>query len=134
MLKRVPRGVKFLGATVHPVHGTSPSHRTVSVRLEREGEHVVGRSGNGQAGAELRRSAEAALDALGQVVGKNVTLVLRGVAPMVALGQSFVLAVVELEKDGHATTLLGVCRSSLDRARDGALAVLDAVNRYLGAS
>ncbi|MBI2616058.1 MAG: hypothetical protein HYW52_10385 [Gemmatimonadetes bacterium] len=57
---------------------------------------------------------------------------LRDVAPVVALRQSFVLAVVEVRMEGQTTPLLGVCRSSLHTARDGALAVLDAVNRRLG--
>ncbi len=132
MLSRAPRQVKFLDATVHPLPATYPSKRTVSVRLERKGEHVVGRSGNGQAGTDLRHAAEAALDALGQLVGTDVSLVLRDVAPVVAVKQSFVLAVVELRMGGQTTTLLGVCRSSLHTARDAALAVLDAVNRCLG--
>lgn len=132
MLNRAPRQVKFLGATVHPTYAAHPSQRTVSVRLERKGEQVVGRSGDGQAGPDLRAAGEAMLDALGKLVGKDVSLVLRDVAPVIALRQSFVLAVVEIRQGRETTALLGVCRSSLDTARDGALAVLDAVNRRLG--
>ena len=132
MLDWVPRRVKFMGATVHPTFVDHPSQRTVTVRLERKGEQIVGRAGNGQAGADMQRAAEAALDALGQLVGKEVSLVLRQVAPVVALKQSFVMAVVEVRQDRANTVLMGVCPSSLHTARDGALAVLDAVNRYLG--
>ena len=48
-----------------------------------------------------------------------------------ALGQIFLLAVVELHRGRQIQTLLGVCPLSLNVIRDAAIAVLDATNRVI---
>lgn len=121
------RRIKFVDAAVMANGGS------VHVRLEREGESVVGRGSNGDTLMdEVRSSAQAALDALRQVAPSDVTFTLQEVAPVAALGQSFVLAVVELQRGRQFRTLLGVCPMSLNIVRDAALAVLDATNRVIG--
>lgn len=132
MLNWVPRRVRFAGATVH---SDSPAQRAVSVRLERKGgEQYVGHSANGQSVTDLRRGAEAMLDALSKLAGPGTSLVLRDVAPVLALKQSFVLAIVDARYEMQRATLIGTSPLSADPARDGALAVLNATNRFLGAS
>ena len=105
----------------------------VHVRLERDGEAVIGRGANGDTLMdEMRSSAQAALDALRQGAPAEMRFALLEVAPVGALGQSFVLAVIELHRGRQLRTLLGVCPMSLNIVRDAALAVLDATNRVIG--
>jgi len=67
-------------------------------------------------------------------VGKDTAIALKTVGPVAALGQSFVLAVVDVTLEAQTHTLMGVCPLSLNPSRDAALAVLDATNRVLGLS
>ena len=121
-----PTRIKFVEATVM-AHG---ANGRVHVRLEREGEPVMGQGGAGDTLMdEMRSSAQAALDALQQVAPPDTVFALREVAPVAALGQSFVLAVVEFRRGRQFHTLLGVCPMSLNVVRDAALAVLHATNR-----
>ncbi len=132
MLNWVPRRVRFTGATVR---SESISQRAVSVKLERRGgEQILGHSGNGKSVTDLRRGAEAMLDALSKLAGPGTSLVLRDVTPVVALKQSFVLAVVDVRYELQRAALIGTSPLSADPAKDGALAVLNATNRFLGAS
>jgi hypothetical protein len=122
-----PTRIKFVEASVLAQVGD------VRVRLEREGEAVVGRAGSGASLMdEIRSAAEAALDALRQIAPPDTVFTLREVAPVAALGQSFLLAVVELSRGRQQRTLLGVCPLSLNVVRDAALAVLHATNRVVG--
>ena len=124
-----PRRIKFVEASVLTQAGD------VRVRLERDGEAVIGRAGNGLTLMdEMRSAAQAALDALRQIAPPDTALTLHEVAPVAALGQSFLLAVVELRRGRQLRTLLGVCPLSLNVVRDAALAVLDATNRIINTS
>lgn len=126
-----PRHVRFLEAALQP----HDPRRAVWVRLQRHGETITGRSDDGHTSLdEMRHAAEAALDALRQLVGQGTTLTLEAVSPVAAVGHSFVIAVVAI-RDAHGfRTVLGVCPLSLNLLRDAALAVLDATNRVLGLS
>ncbi len=134
MIKWVQRRVKFAGAEVK----TSPkaAAEVVSIKLQRRGQSFVGRHQNGASAVmdEISHAAEATLDALRQVVGKETTIALKTVGPVAALGQRFVLAVVDVTLQDQTHTLMGVCPLSLNPSRDAALAVLDATNRVLGLS
>ncbi|MBI3081589.1 MAG: hypothetical protein HYY94_01500 [Gemmatimonadetes bacterium] len=134
MIKWVQRRVRFAGAEVK----SSPKAAVdvVSVKLRRRSQSFVGRHRNGVSAVtgEISRAAEATLDALRQVVGKDTTIELKTVGPVAALGQSFVLAVVDVTVQGRTHSLMGVCPLSLNPSRDAALAVLDATNRVLGLS
>ena len=119
--------MRFIEATV------LAGARDVRVRLERDGRSVTGQAGNGESLMdEMRSAAHAALDALHQVAPADMSLSLKEVAPVAALGQSFLLAVVELRRGRQFRILLGVCPLSLNVVRDAALAVLDATNRVIG--
>ena len=121
-----PGRIKFVEATVQQGAGG------VRVRVERGGESVTGRAGNGfSLMEEMRGSAQATLDALHQIAPPGASFTLREVAPVAALGQSFLLAVVELHRGRQIQTLLGVCPLSLNVIRDAAIAVLDATNRVI---
>lgn len=134
MIKWVQRRVKFAGTEVR----SSPraAAEVVSVKLQRRGQAFVGRYKNGASAVtdEISHAAEATLDALRQVVGKETTVALKAVGPVAAHGHSFVLAVVDVTLQGKTHSLMGVCPLSLNPARDAALAVLDATNRVLGLS
>jgi hypothetical protein len=124
--------VKFVNAAAQSVR---PTRRAFRVNLERRGKAFVGQSEDGASVIdELRHSAEATLEALRQVVGQQTTVALKTVGPVVALGESFILAVVEVTHSGRTHTLLGVCPRSVTPGRDAALAVLSATNRVLGLS
>lgn len=135
MVKWVPRRVKFAGTEVR----SSPkaAAEVVSVKLQRRRQFFVGRHKNGASAVvtdEISHAAEATLDALRQVVGKDTVITLKTVGPVAALGTSFVLAVVDVTVQGRTHTLMGVCPLTLNPSRDAALAVLDATNRVLGLS
>jgi hypothetical protein len=121
--------IKFVDAAVlTPVGG-------VRVRLECAGEPVIGRAENGASRMEeMRSAAQAAVDALRQILPAHTSLALTDVAPVAALGQAFLLAVIELRRGREIRTLLGVCPLSLNVVRDAALAVLDATNRVVSAT
>lgn len=131
MIKWPERRVKFAGAEVR----SSPKP-VVSIKLQRRGQSIVGRHQDASSAVteEISHAAEATLDALRQVVGKETTIALQAVGPIAALGQSFVLAIIEVTMQGQTHTLMGVCPLSLNPSRDAALAVLDATNRVLGLS
>jgi hypothetical protein len=132
MLHWVNRRVKFIEAVTGQTQLTG---RGVRVSLERQGEPYIGRSGNGTGLVdELTHGAEATLAALRQIAGQDVNLALLTIGPVVALGQNFVLAVVEVAFKRATYTVLGVCPRSDSAARDAALAVLQATNRILGLS
>jgi hypothetical protein len=134
MVKWVQRRVRFAGTEVR----SSPkaAAETVSVKLQRRGQSYVGRHKNGSSAVidEINHAAEATLEALRQVVGKDTAVAIKTVGPVAALGQSFVLAVVDVTIQGKTHSLMGVCPLSLNPSRDAALAVLDATNRVLGLS
>jgi hypothetical protein len=133
MIKWVPRRVKFAGAEVK---SSARAGEVVSITLERKGQSFVGRQKNGVSSGsdEIRHAAQATLDALRKVVGNGTGIELTAAGPVAALGQSFVLAVVDVTLRGETHTLMGVCPLSLNPSRDAALAVLDACNRVLGLS
>ncbi len=133
MIKWVPRRVKFAGAEVKS--SARVAGDVVSVKLQRRGQSFVGRHQNGASGAEeIRHAAEATLEALRKVVGTDTNIELQAAGPVAAMGQHFVLAVVDVTVRGHTHSLMGVCPLSLNPSRDAALAVLDATNRVLGLS
>jgi hypothetical protein len=132
MLHWVNRRVKFIDAVAGQ---TQLTDRGVRVSLERQGQPFIGRSGNGNSSLdELLHGAEATLEALRQIVGQEIKLTLLTAGPVVALGQNFVLAVVEVAFKRATYTVMGVCPRTDWAARDGALAVLQATNRILGLS
>jgi len=134
MVKWVQRRVKFAGTEVRSSQKTPAE--TVRVKLQRRGRSFVGRHTNGSSAVvdEINHAAEATLDALRQVVGGDTTVAIKTVGPVAALGQSFVLAVVDVTIEGKTHSLMGVCPLTLNPSRDAALAVLDATNRVLGLS
>ena len=134
MVKWVQRRVKFAGTEVRSA--PKAAAEVVSVKLQRRGQSFVGRHQNGSSAVteEISHAAEATLDALRQVAGKDTMVVLKTVGPVAALGQSFVLAVVDVTLEGKTHSLMGVCPLTLNPSRDAALAVLDATNRVLGLS
>jgi hypothetical protein len=133
MIKWVPRRVKFAGAEVK---SSARAGEVVSIKLERKGQAFVGKQGNNgnSAAEEIQYAARATLEALRQVVGNDTDIELTTAGPVAALGQSFVLAVVNVTVRGQSHHLMGVCPLSLNPSRDAALAVLDACNRVLGLS
>jgi len=133
MIKWVPRRVKFAGAEVR---SSTRSGEVVSIRLQRKGQSFVGKQGNGAPSGsdEILHAAQATLEALRQVAGNGTGIELATAGPVAALGQSFVLAVVNVTVKDKTHTLMGVCPLSLNPSRDAALAVLDACNRVLGLS
>lgn len=133
MIKWVPRRVRFAGAEVK---SSARAGEVVSIKLERKGQAFVGRQGNGKGSAadEIQHAADATVEALRQVVGQDTGIELTTAGPVAALGQSFVLAVVDVTVRGQTHSLMGVCPLSLNPSRDAALAVLDACNRVLGLS
>jgi hypothetical protein len=133
MIKWVPRRVKFAGAEVK---SSARAGEVVRIKLERKGQSFVGKQGNGAGSAadEIHHAAEATLEALRQVAGNDTNIELAAAGPVAALGQSFVLAVVDVTVRGQTHSLMGVCPLTLNPSRDAALAVLDACNRVLGLS
>jgi hypothetical protein len=127
--------VKFAGTEVRSSPKAAAAE-TVSVKLQKRGRSFVGRHKNGSSAVvdEISHAAEATLDALRQVVGKDTNVAIKTVGPVAALHQSFVLAVVDVTIQGKTHSLMGVCPLSLNPSRDAALAVLDATNRVLGLS
>lgn len=134
MIKWVQRRVKFAGSEVKT--SAKAAAEVVSVKLQRRRQFFVGRHTNGSSAVtdEISHAAEAALDAVRQLVGKDTTIKLNTVGPVAARGHSFVLAVVDVTLEGQTHSLMGVCPLSLNPTRDAALAVLDATNRVLGLS
>lgn len=135
MVNWVPRRVKFAGMEIRSSPKTAAE--IVSVKLQRRRQFFVGRHKNGGSAAvtdEISHAAKATLDALRQVAGKGTTITLKTVGPVAALGENFVLAVVEVALQDRRHTLMGVCPLTLNPSRDAALAVLDATNRVLGLS
>lgn len=133
MIKWVPRRVKFAGAEVKS--SARAAGDVISVKLRRRGQSFVGRHQNGPSAVdEIHHAAEATLEALRKVVGKDTGIQLKAAGPVAALGQSFVLAVVDVTVRGETHSLMGVCPLSLNPTRDAAFAVLDATNRVLGLS
>jgi hypothetical protein len=133
MIKWVPRRVKFAGAEVK---SSARAGEVVRIKLERKGQSFVGKQSNGAGTAadEIHHAAEATLEALRQVAGNDTNIELAAAGPVAALGQSFVLAVVDVTVRGQTHSLMGVCPLTLNPSRDAALAVLDACNRVLGLS
>lgn len=103
---------------------------------------VLGRGGadsyTGQAdgvtspAGELRCSAEAAVQALGEAVEAEIDFELLGVKAVRAFDATVVIVSLSARQASKATRLVGTYLTETDPPRGAALAVLNATNRILG--
>ena len=132
MPERPPRLVKFLSAEVqHLPDGRSRARVELS---HQDGGTFVGEvEGPGDDAARLRLAAQAAADCVRQAVaGKGDRLDVSGATVTEAFGKRTVFVQVNAIYLGQRRELLGFCLIDPDPARAASLAVLNAVNRFLG--
>lgn len=126
------RTVRFLGAQVGRV---SSGNVRAFVEVERSGgERFVGTAEGAPSDAQrLRCAAEAALEALRQVVGvAEGAFQVRHVNTVEVSGRKTVVVALSLSHRGETRSLLGICAVEPDATRAAALAVFHAANRFLG--
>ena len=131
MADRPPRLVKFLSAEVE--------YFEARCRARVELVHLDGKTYAGEAEgacdelARLRLAALAAADCVRQAVGgKGDRLDVAGATITEAFGKRTAFVQVDAIYLGQRRELLGFCLIDPDPARAAALAVLNAVNRFLG--
>ncbi len=132
MPERAPRLVKFVSAEVEQV--SDDRCRTRVELLHQDGKAHVGEVEGGCADAErLRLSAQAAADAVRTAVcGTGDRLDVTGATVTEAFGKRTVFVQVAALYLGQRRELMGFCLIDPDPTRAAALAVLNAVNRFLG--
>ena len=81
---------------------------------------------------ELRCSAEAAVQALGEAVESEIVFELLGVKAVRAFDATVVIVSLSARQASKATRLVGTYLTETDPPRGAALAVLNATNRILG--
>ncbi|HTY07287.1 MAG TPA: hypothetical protein VMC86_12275 [Gemmatimonadales bacterium] len=81
---------------------------------------------------ELRCSAEAAVQALGEAVEAEIDFELLGVKAVRAFDATVVIVSLSSRQASKATRLVGTYLTETDPPRGAALAVLNATNRILG--
>ena len=81
---------------------------------------------------ELRCSAEAAVNALGDAVQAEIEFELLGVKAVRAFDATVVIVSLSAREESKATRLVGTYLTETDPPRGAALAVLNATNRILG--
>ncbi|MBI2537939.1 MAG: hypothetical protein HYW06_13460 [Gemmatimonadetes bacterium] len=124
------RRVKFVRASLEQL---SPTQCLAKVELARaEAGNYVGTATGGCPDVEgLKASAQAAVDALMQAVGKEHLIEVHDVEVFDAFGQSAVLVHLAAQLQDRTQALMGFCVAGGDPARAAALAVLNATNRVL---
>ena len=132
MAERPPRLVKFLSAEVE-----QPVNDRCHARVELahvDGKTYVGEvEGGCDQATQLRLAAQAAADCVRQAVaGKGDRLDVSGATVTEAFGKRTVFVQVNAIYLGQRRELLGFCLIDPDPARAASLAVLNAVNRFLG--
>lgn len=108
---------------------------TVTVELEWEGEIETAEAhGVGTSTVEIRLGAEATLEALCRIAGEEGFVRLVGVKTVHAFDSEVVLVSVRSEAAPGRNLVGAVPVEGRDPTRTAAAAVLDAVNRWLGAA
>lgn len=132
MAERPPRLVKFVSAEVEQL--SDERCRTRVELLHQDGQPHVGQAEGGCAeGERLRLSAQAAADAVRTAVcGAGDTLEVTGATITEAFGKRTVFVQVAALYLGQRRELMGFSLIDPDPTRAAALAVLNAVNRFLG--
>lgn len=132
MANRPPRLVKFVSAEVEQL--SEERCRTQVELLHQDGKAHVGKAEGGCVDAErLRLAAHAAASAVQSAVcGTGDQLDVTGVTITEAFGKRTVFVQVSAVYIGQRRELMGFCLIDPDPTRAAALAVLNAVNRFLG--
>lgn len=111
---------------------TSREGAAACVLLVRGGEHYMGRAtGDLTMGGRMRTIAQAAVDALNQLLDAGYAFSLEEVRRADMAGRQAVLVGLRLKSGGGSEALLGACYEGEDPNFSVALATLDAVNRRL---
>jgi hypothetical protein len=132
MAERPPRLVKFLSAEVEQLPDGRCRARVELLHLG-GGSHVGQADGGCDEPVRLRLAAQAAADCVREAVGgKGDKLEVTGATITEAFGKRTVFVQVSAIYLGQRRDLLGFCLIDPDPARAAALAVLNAVNRFLG--
>jgi hypothetical protein len=126
------RLIRFVSAETE--EGSGGQWRSRVVLLHQDGQTHVGEAegaGEGSSAFALaaRASAQAVLRAVG---GPGDALEVTGATVTEAFGKRTVFVQVEARYRGQRRELMGFCLVDPDPARAAALAVLNAVNRFLG--
>lgn len=132
MADRAPRVVKFVSAGVEQL---SEDRCRTQVELQhQDGNTHVGKAEGGCAEAErLRLAAQAAAEAVRSAVcGAGDQLTVSGATITEAFGKRTAFVQVSALYIGQKRELMGFCLIDPDPTRAAALAVLNAVNRFLG--
>lgn len=132
MANRPPRLVKFVSAEVEQL--SEDRCRTQVELLHQDGKTYVGKTEGGCGDTErLRLSAQAAAAAVQTAVcGTGDQLEVTGATITEAFGKRTVFVQVSALYIGQRRELMGFCLIDPDPTRAAALAVLNAVNRFLG--
>jgi len=132
MANRPPRLVKFVSAEVEQL--SEDRCRAQVELLHQDGKAHLGKAEGGCAQAErLRLAAQAAADAVRSAVGgTGDQLEVTGATITEAFGKRTVFVQVAALYIGQRRELMGFCLIDPDPARAAALALLNAVNRFLG--
>ena len=132
MANRPPRLVKFISAEVEQM--SEDRCRSEVELLHQDGTAHIGKAEGGCADAErLRLAAQAAANAIQTAVcGKGDQLDVTGATITEAFGKRTVFVQVSALYIGQRRELMGFCLIDPDPTRAAALAVLNAVNRFLG--
>lgn len=132
MADRPPRLVKFLSAEVEQ-SGQARCRARVELAHQDGGTYVGEVDGGCSEPERLRLAAQAAADCVRQAVGgRGDRLDVTGATMTEAFGKRTVFVQVTAIYLGQRRELLGFCLIDPDPARAAALAVLNAVNRFLG--
>jgi hypothetical protein len=132
MADRPPRLLKFLSAEVVP---SSEARCRARVKLLHQSgaSHVGEAEGSCEEPARLRLAAQAAAECVRQAIGgQGDKLEVTGAVTTEAFGKRTVFVQITAIYLGQRRELLGFCVISPDPVRAAALAVLNAVNRFLG--
>jgi len=132
MANRPPRLVKFVSAEVEQL--SQDQCRTRVELQHQDGTSHLGTAEGGCAEAErLRLAAQAAADAVKHAVcGTGDQLTVTGATITEAFGKRTVFVHVDALYIGQRRELMGFCLIDPDPTRAAALAVLNALNRFLG--
>jgi hypothetical protein len=132
MADRPPRLLKFLSAEVE-LSSDDRCHARVKLLHQNGATHVGEAEGSCEAAAQLRLAAQAAADCVCQAVGgQGDKLEVTGAVTTEAFGKRTVFVQVTATYLGQRRELLGFCVISADPVRAAAVAVLNALNRFLG--
>jgi hypothetical protein len=133
-MTRPPRALRFISAQLEEL---APDRRraTVIVQLQPEVDCVGTADARGERSdlASFRCVAEATAEALLQAVGAGDDMLdIDGISVIETLGKSILFVAIAADFGGETRELLGFSVIGSDHAKAGALAVLNATNRFLG--